>query len=192
MTLDGVHVRLEPLSLSHAEGLFEASRDPLVWKYLTVPQPVNFQEMKDWIGLALEAQASGAQLPFAVLRKAESKVVGTTRYLEIKPFERSVEIGWTWYTPEAQRTVVNSECKYLLLSHAFDDLGCTRVQLKTDARNERSRRAIERIGAKFEGVHRNFQRYWHGGLRDTAMYAMTDEDWPQVKQKLEGFLREER
>jgi RimJ/RimL family protein N-acetyltransferase len=188
VTLDGNHVRLEPLSLGHAEGLLEAGAEPLTWKYLTVPQPRTLDEMQSWICAALEMQAGGSQLPFAVIRKSDGKVMGTTRYLDIRSNDLGLEIGWTWYAPEAQRTAVNTECKYLLLAHAFETLGCIRVQLKTDALNERSRRAIERIGAKFEGVLRNYQRYWHGGLRDTAMYAMTDADWPEAKRALEEML----
>lgn len=183
--ITGRHVRLEALRLTHAAALLESSRDPSIWTFLTVPQPVSLEEMEAWIRSALDRQTLGLETPFAVFRLADDALVGTTRYMDIKPFERSLEIGWTWYAPDARRTAVNTECKLLLLSYAFETLEFNRVQLKTDALNERSRRAIERIGAKFEGILRNYQRYWHGGLRDTAMYAMTDKDWPPAKAMLE-------
>jgi N-acetyltransferase len=182
--LEGSFTRLEPLELVHADALFEAGRDEEIWRYLLVPQPKTADEMEAWIGTALEARQTGRELPFATARKSDGKVVGTTRYLDVKPFERSVEIGWTWLSPEARRTAVNTESKLLLLEHAFGKLGCQRVQLKTDALNERSRRAIERIGAHFEGILRNFQRYWHGAIRDTAMYSITEGEWPAVREAL--------
>lgn len=191
-TLEGRFVRLEPLTVEHAPALFEASKDPSIWTYLVVPQPISIEAMAAWIGTALCEAEAGRHLPFAAVRLEDAKVVGTTRYLDIRPFDGSVEIGWTWYAKWAQRTYVNTECKLLLLTHAFETLGCTRVQLKTDANNARSRAAIERIGAQFEGVLRNYQRYWHGALRDTAMYAMTDTEWPEIKVRLESKLREGR
>ena len=145
--------------------------------------------MAKWISEALDQQAKGIHLPFAVIRKETGDVVGSTRFLDIRLFDGSVEIGWTWYAAEAQRTAVNTECKYLLMTHAFETWGCNRVQLKTDELNERSRRAIERIGGRFEGILRKYQRYWHGRVRNTAMYAILDEDWPGVKENLER-LRE--
>lgn len=183
--LTGRFVRLEPLDLRHSEGLLEAASEPLIWKYLTVPQPQTVAEMDDWIELALSQQD---HLPFTTIRQQDSKIVGSTRYLDIKPFDQTLEIGWTWLTAEAQRTTVNTEAKYLMLRHAFEELGCARVQLKTDAMNDRSRSAIERIGAQFEGVFRNYQRYWHGAMRDTAMYSITDAEWPGVKVQLESML----
>lgn len=187
VTLTGRFVRLEPLDLRHSEGLLEAASDPLIWKYLTVPQPQTVAEMGNWIEDAL-SQAN--HLPFATFRQQDSKVVGSTRYLDIKHFDQTLEIGWTWLAPEAQRTPVNTEAKYLMLRHAFEELGCARVQLKTDAKNEQSRNAIERIGAQFEGVFRNYQRYWHGAMRDTAMYSITDAEWPEARAELERKLRQ--
>jgi RimJ/RimL family protein N-acetyltransferase len=179
--IEGAHVALVPLSLEHAEDLLEAARDPEIWRYLLVPQPRSLVDMREWISRAL---ASEDHLPFAIVRRADQKVVGTTRYLEIRPYDRVLEIGWTWLAKEAQRTPVNTECKYLLLRYAFETLKCVRVQLKTDANNARSRAAIERIGGSLEGILRNFQRYWHGAARDTAMYAITDADWPEVRERL--------
>jgi RimJ/RimL family protein N-acetyltransferase len=182
--LEGRFVRLEPLSLDHTEALFEASRDAMIWKYLMVPQPQSVAEMADWIDEALRQQASGAHLPFSVFSKESNGFVGSTRYLDIRLDDRSIEIGWTWYRPESCRTAVNTECKYLLLRNAFEVLGCERVQLKTDALNGRSRKAIERIGGKFEGVLRQFQRYWHGRQRDTAMYSILSSEWPSTRRFL--------
>lgn len=184
VTLRGEVVQLEPLGAEHSTDLFEAARAARIWTYLLVPQPKTVEEMRTLIEGALAEQEKGTQLAFAVRSLADSRIVGTTRYLEIRPFDLALEIGWTWYAADAQRTGVNTECKLLLLQHAFETLGCRRVQLKTDALNERSRRAIERIGAKFEGILRSYQRYWHGAQRDTAMYAITSEEWRAVKQRL--------
>lgn len=177
-------MQLEPLQLEHAEALFEASLEERIWKYLLVPQPTSIEEMRSLIEGALHEQLKGNHLPFAVRLKGENRIVGTTRYLDIRPFDLALEIGWTWYAAAVHRTGVNTECKFLLLEHAFETLGCRRVQLKTDALNERSRAAIERIGAKFEGILKQYQRYWHGAQRDTAMYAITSEDWGEVKSHL--------
>lgn len=187
VTLTGEIVHLEPLSKDHADGLFAASQNEGIWKYLTVPQPITVDEMRALIQGALDLQAAGQHLPFTVRTLADNRIVGTTRYLDIRPFDLALEIGWTWYAADAQRTGVNTECKFLLLEHAFETLGCRRVQLKTDALNERSRAAIERIGAKFEGVLYQYQRYWHGAQRDTAMYAFTAQDWPEAKRRLESL-----
>jgi len=184
ITLRGRIVQLEPLSQDHAEGLLAAAQNERIWKYLTVPQPKTVDEIRTFIQSALDHQASGQHLPFNVRTLADNRIVGTTRYLDIRPFDLALEIGWTWYAADAQRTGVNTECKFLLLEHAFETLGCRRVQLKTDALNERSRAAIERIGAKFEGILKQYQRYWHGAQRDTAMYAITSEDWGEVKSHL--------
>ena len=185
VTLEGNFVRLEPLEAQHAEGLLEAAADPLIWKYLTVPQPKTVSEMSSWIETAL---AQLDHLPFATIRQEDSKVVGSTRFLDIKPFDKILEIGWTWIATGVQRTNVNTEAKFLMLRHAFEDLGAERVQLKTDAKNERSRTAIERIGAQFEGILRNYQRYWHGAMRDTAMYSIVAGEWPAVRAELERKL----
>lgn len=186
VTLEGNFVRLEPLGVHHAKGLLAAAYDPVIWKYLTVPQPKTIPEIENWIQSALDSKD---HLPFATIRKEDAKIVGSTRFLEIKPLDKTLEIGWTWIATEAQRTPVNTEAKYLMLCHAFDILSAERVQLKTDAKNERSRKAIERIGAQFEGVLRSYQRYWHGAMRDTAMYAITVSDWPGVKIELEQRMR---
>ncbi|MES1167957.1 MAG: GNAT family protein [Oleiharenicola lentus] len=187
--LEGRHVRLEPLSLRHAEGLFAASRDPGIWTYLTVPQPGSVGEMQGWIEEALQAQLDGTEVAFVTVRRSDGVVVGSTRYIDIRRPHRALEIGWTWLAPAAQRTVVNTEAKYLMLRHAFETQGAVRVQLKTDERNEKSRRAILGLGAVFEGVLRNYQTRPHDGyVRNTAMYGITDREWPDVKARLEAKL----
>lgn len=188
VVLEGARARLEPLALDHAPELLESAADPAIWTYLLVPQPTDRAAMEAWIRAALDQQELGHQLPFAIVDRREGRVVGSTRYLDIRPADRALEIGWTWLATESQRTVINTECKYLLLRHAFEVLGCERVQLKTDALNARSRAAIERIGGQFEGILRRFQRYWHGRQRDTAIYGIIAEDWPAVKSALETKL----
>ena len=141
-----------------------------------------------WIRDSLAAQSAGTDLPFAVVLADTGVAVGSTRYMDIRRAHRGLEIGWTWLAPGVQRTRVNSETKYLLLTHAFETLGAVRVQLKTDARNTRSQRAIERIGAVMEGAHRRHMLTWAGHIRDTIYYSILDTEWPQVKQKLQVIL----
>ena len=139
-------------------------------------------EVEAWIAAALQAQAAGTEVPFTLVRQSDGAVVGTTRYLDIRRPHRTLEIGWTWLAPEAQRTAINTEAKFLLLTQAFDVHGAMRVQLKTDERNERSRAAITRLGAVFEGILRNYQTRAHDGyVRNTAMYSITAAEWPAVK-----------
>ncbi len=140
--LEGRIVRLEPLGPEHEEGLWEASRDPRTWRWLSVLQPQTRAELRAYLDDALANQANGAELPFVTVRREDDRVVGSTRYLALRPEHRSLEIGWTWLTPEAWATGINVEAKLLMLEHAFERLGCLRVELKTDARNERSRGAI--------------------------------------------------
>ncbi len=132
--------------------------------------------------------ATGSQLPFAVIDQKNNRVAGSTRYLDIRPNDRAIEIGSTWLGSEFQRTAINSECKYLLLRHAFEELGAVRVTLKTDGRNEQSQRAIERLGAVREGVLRKHMVMWDGYVRDTVYYSILDSEWPQVKDRLKGLL----
>jgi RimJ/RimL family protein N-acetyltransferase len=154
VTLEGALVRLEPLGQQHAEGLLAAAQDEMIWRYLPVPMPRIAQEMRAIIESALEAQAAGKELAFAILERESGAVVGSTRYLNIALADRGLEIGWTWLAPRVQRTGVNTECKYLLLCYAFETVGAMRVQLKTDSRNVISQRAIERLGAVKEGILR--------------------------------------
>lgn len=189
IALKGPHVRLEPLALRHAEDLFEASRDPSIWTYLLAKQPETVAGVEEFIQASFRKLEEGTRISFAVVERESGKAVGVTCYFDIsRPF-RWVEIGGTWYAVRVQRTAVNTECKYLLLRHAFEELGAVRVQLKSDALNQRSRLAIERVGGKFEGKLRNFQIYWNGRVRDTAMFAILDSEWPEVKARLEEMMR---
>jgi RimJ/RimL family protein N-acetyltransferase len=145
--------------------------------------------MTSWVRDILVRSEKGTDLPFAVIHLASGRVAGATRYLNIMPQDRGLEIGGTWYGPEYQRTAVNTECKYLLLQHAFESLGCIRVQLKTDLRNERSQKAIERIGAVKEGILRNHMILPDGRYRHSVFYSILDSEWTAVKQRLEEMLK---
>jgi RimJ/RimL family protein N-acetyltransferase len=186
--LEGLHVRLEPLSLAHHPGLCDVGLDPSLLEVTEsyVPTPDG---LRAYIETALEQQAAGTALPFAVISNTEARPIGSTRYGNIDRAHRRVEIGWTWYGRPWQRTAVNTECKYLLLRHAFEGLGCIRVEFKTDALNERSRRALLRIGARAEGIFRHHMLMPSGRIRDTVYYSIIDDDWPAVRQHLEALLR---
>jgi RimJ/RimL family protein N-acetyltransferase len=186
VTLEGRWVRLEPLAERHAADLALVSGDEEIWQYMPAAL-ITIEQIRAWIAEAQELQANGAVLPFAIVERESGRAIGSTRYLTIMPKDRGIEIGWTWLGRAFWRTPVNSECKFLLLRHAFEILGCIRVQIKTDRRNERSRRAIERLGAQFEGILRNHMvlRY---GLRDSAYYSIIDSEWPEIKARLAGQL----
>jgi RimJ/RimL family protein N-acetyltransferase len=186
--LNGRQVRLEPLAARHAEGIFAASRDPGIWTYLLVPQFASVGAVQQWIEESQAAQRTGAEVPFATVRAGDGRVVGSTRFLDIRRPHRTLEIGWTWIDPQFQRTAVNTEAKFLMLRHAFEDLGAGRVQLKTDERNLKSRAAIARLGAVCEGILRNYQTYSHGYVRNTAMFSLTEAEWPVAKARLEAML----
>lgn len=188
ITLVGDHVRLEPLGLYHARDLFEAARGEGIWDYLPVATPANTSEMETFVREALQLRDAGTSVPFAIIAAAEGVAVGSTRYLDIQPANRGLEIGWTWLGTDYQRTSVNTECKLLLLAHAFEALGAIRVQLKTDALNLRSQAAIERIGAKKEGVLRNHMIVQEGRYRDSVFYSIVESDWPQVRETLRRML----
>ncbi len=188
IVLEGAHVRLEPLDSRHADDLFEASRDATIWTYLLVRQPASVADVVAMIEANRALMERGERIAFAVIERASLKAVGVTCYYQFDSQNRWLEIGGTWYDTRVQRTAVNTGCKLLLLRHAFEDLGAVRVQLKTDALNERSRRAIERIGGVFEGVLRGYQTYWHGRVRDTAVYSIVGSEWPGVRASLESNL----
>ncbi|MBK7643113.1 MAG: GNAT family N-acetyltransferase [Planctomycetes bacterium] len=183
-TLEGRHVRLEPLAARHAQELFAAAQDDSIWRYLTIARPRELGELERHIAQALLLQECGEQLPFAIVDRASARVAGSTRLMDLRLEHRGLEIGWTWIAPEFQRTALNTECKLLLLTHAFEALGCLRVQLKTDARNLRSQTAIERLGARKEGVLRKHFVLHDGFVRDSVMYSITDAEWPAVKRGL--------
>jgi RimJ/RimL family protein N-acetyltransferase len=188
MVLEGRHVRLEPMTEAHAPGLTAIGMNDEIWKNMPYGFMKSEQDIRKWVRGVLGHAAEGTDLPFAVIHLATGKVAGATRYMEIRPEHRGLEIGGTWYGADFQRTVVNTECKYLLLRHAFEVLGCIRVQLKTDLRNERSQRAIERIGATREGVLRNHMVMPDGRFRHSVYYSILDTEWPQVRLRLEGLL----
>ena len=188
ITLTGSVVRLEPLSLDHAADLAVAGAYPDIWRYMPYPVVRTEADMHAQIEDLLSRQARGTDLPFAVYHLTEGRAIGMSRYLDIQVVNQMLEIGGTWYTPALQRTAVNTECKLLLMTHAFETLGCQRVQIKTDLRNERSQRAIERLGAVREGVLRRHMRLGDGTYRDSVYYSILDSEWPAVKAHLEAFL----
>ena len=190
ITLIGRHVRLEPMTEAHVSGLAEIGAGQTFWDFMLYGNINSEADMLGWVRDILSRAEKGTDLPFVVIHLASERVAGATRYLNIMPKDRGLEIGGTWYGSEFQRTVVNTECKYLLLSHAFDTLGCIRVQLKTDLRNERSQRAIERIGAVKEGVLRNHMILPDGRYRHSVFYSILDTEWPEVKNKLEALMRQ--
>ncbi len=186
--LEGTHVRLEPLSLErHWEGLRAVGLDPELWRW-TVTRIEAAEDLRRYCEAALEEQAQGRSLPFATLERASGRVVGSTRFGAITPAHRRVEIGWTWIARPWQRTAINTEAKYLMLRHAFETWGCQRVELKTDARNLRSRQAMLRIGCREEGTLRKHMRTERGDVRDTVYFSVLDEEWPAVKARLEERL----
>ena len=186
VTLRGSHVTLEPLATEHAEALRQATRDGELWKlwYTAIPSPDGMEaEIQRRLGL----QASGSMLAFTV-RDGAGKVVGMTTFMNIDATNHRVEIGSTWTATSAQRGPLNTECKLLLLAHAFDTLGCIAVEFRTHFVNQQSRRAIERLGAKLDGVLRSHQRASNGTLRDTAVYSIVAAEWPTVRAHLQWQL----
>ena len=186
--LEGGLVRLEPLSTEHEDGLWEAARDPLTWRWLPIVQPQSRDEWHAWTGAALAAAAAGTELPFTTVSQETGAVLGSTRFLALRPEHRSVEIGWTWLHPAAWGTGANVEAKLLQLTHAFETWGCRRVELKTDALNERARGALEALGLAFEGIHRKHMLVRDGENRDSAWYSVVDDGWPAVRAHLEQRL----
>jgi RimJ/RimL family protein N-acetyltransferase len=182
--LEGEIVRLEPIATAHEEGLWQASRDPRTWQWLSIVQPRTRGELRAYVDAALASAAAGSELPFVTILRANGHVVGSTRFLALRPEHRSIEIGWTWLTPEAWGTGANVEAKLLMLEHAFETLGCLRVELKTDARNERSRGAMAALPAQFEGVHRKHMLVRGGERRDSAWYSVLDDEWLAVRANL--------
>jgi N-acetyltransferase len=188
VVLEGRHVRLEPLSIGHHDALCEVGLDDELWRW--IPKPVRSRDdMLDYIRLALQWQTDGTALPFVTMERSSDRVVGSTRYMNIDQLNRHVEIGATWIGQPWQRSVVNTEAKYLMLCHAFEKLDCLRVELKTDELNEQSRNAILRIGAKYEGIFRKHVICADGRVRNSAWYSIIDSEWPQVKASLEEKLQ---
>ncbi len=188
VTLTGHYAQLEPMLPAHRGMLADVGLDEELWRW--IPDPVHTrEEMFAYVDAALAQQASGVSLPFTIFERASGKVIGSTRYANIERVHRRVEIGWTWVAPAWQRTPVNSECKYMLLRHAFETLGCIRVELKTDSLNEKSRKAIARIGAREEGIFRNHMITSTGRIRHSVYFSVVDSEWPTVKRALEEKLK---
>jgi RimJ/RimL family protein N-acetyltransferase len=187
ITLEGAHVRLEPLSQSHHEALCAVGLDPEIWQWIPY-RALTREDMTAYIQGALDAQKAGTVLPWATIERTSGQPIGSTRYLNIDIPNKHVEIGSTWIGRAWQRTVVNTEAKYLMLRHAFETLGCMRVELKTDSLNTKSRNAIQRIGAKQEGIFRNHMVTWSGRIRDSVYFSIIDSEWPSVKADLEAKL----
>jgi N-acetyltransferase len=193
VTLEGQHVRLEPLSQAHEKALITAASDGELWNSTVTIVPSSPANMIDYIQAALAGQATGKELPFVIIRKSgpgvppvktSGEVVGTTRFYDIKPNDRCVAIGYTWLSKSAQRTAVNTESKLLMLTHAFEKWRCNRVELLTDVLNEQSRAAILRLGSKEEGILRSHMIMPSGRIRDSVIFSIITEEWPEVKARL--------
>jgi len=192
VTLEGRRVRMEPLDLArHWDGLCAIGLDPDLWRW-TINVCAEPEQLRAYLETALEEQRQGRSLPFATIDVASGAVAGCTRFGNIDTHHRKAEIGWTWVGRPFQRSHVNTEAKFLMLRHAFETLGCVRVELKTNALNRRSRDAMLRIGCTEEGVFRRYQRNDDGTWRDTAWYSVIDSEWPAVKARLEGMLSGQR
>ncbi|MBS0581635.1 MAG: GNAT family N-acetyltransferase [Proteobacteria bacterium] len=190
-TLQGELVTVAPLRVEHHDALVDVVRDGELWKlwYTKVPSP---ESMQADIDRRLGLQQRGSMLPFVIIDRTKNKVVGATSYMNIDAENRRVEIGSTWYAQSAQRTGLNTACKYLLLRHAFDQLDCVAVEFRTGSINFQSRAAIERLGAKLDGILRSHQHYANGALRDTCVYSITAAEWPTVKAHLEWQMTKPR
>jgi RimJ/RimL family protein N-acetyltransferase len=186
--LEGKVIHLEPLSKAHIPALAAAGKDESIWKYMVYGNLSTLDSMGKWVDDLLRSQASGTDLPFTVVHKKSGIIIGATRFLEMRPLHRSLEIGGTWYTPEYQGTSVNPECKYLMLKYAFEQMKCIRVQFKADLRNDHSIHAIERVGAIREGVLRNHMVLADGTIRDSVIFSILDREWPDVKIRLQERL----
>jgi RimJ/RimL family protein N-acetyltransferase len=187
VTLTGAHVQLQPLSESHLDALSEVGLDPELWKWIP-SQVLDRDQMLRFIRTQLSDQEKGTALPFATVDLASGKVVGNTRFMNIDMPNKRVEIGGTWIAKPWQRTAVNTEAKFLMMRHAFETLGCNRVEWKTDALNTQSRNAILRLGAKQEGIFRQHVVTWSGRLRDSVYFSVIAPEWPEVKQALEAKI----
>lgn len=188
VTLVGNHVRLEPMTEEHTAALAEIGAGQNFWDFMLYGRMNSVDDMHNWVLDILSRAEKRTDLPFVAIHIGSGRVAGATRYLNIMPKDRGLEVGGTWYGLDFQRTAVNTECKYLLLRHAFETLGCIRVQIKTDLLNERSQKAIERIGAVKEGVLRNHMILPDGRIRHSVFYSILETEWPQVKLRLQEML----
>jgi RimJ/RimL family protein N-acetyltransferase len=183
VTLDGRIVRLEPMSPGHLDGLAEVGLDPAIWQW-TLARPTDRAGLEAWMSTALSNREAGVELPFVTVDQASGRPIGSSRYLNIVPEHRRLEIGWTWVAPAWQRRGANREAKLLMIEHAIERLGCHRVEFKTDSLNEKSRAALLGVGTTFEGIFRNHMIMPEGRLRHSAYYSVTDGEWPSVKARL--------
>lgn len=186
-TLRGTLVTLEPLAEAHRDGLWAAAQPDEIWTWLAHLNK-DRAYFDEWFDTSLASSAAGMEGVFAVRRAADGELVGSSRYLNVRPADRVVEIGWTWFNPSVWRTGVNIETKLLMFRRAFETLGCVRVELKTDARNARSRGAMARLPAQFEGILRKHMFVPDVGRRDSAYYSVVDDEWPTVRAALEARL----
>jgi RimJ/RimL family protein N-acetyltransferase len=176
------------MRMEHAAALLEAGRSPEIWEWMPA-RPLTAPAMNIWLEKALRAQSQGREYPFVVVRLNDDRIIGSTRYLEVQEEDRTVEIGWTWYSPEAWGGVINPEAKYLLMRHAFEDWHAIRVALKTDTKNLHSQAAIRKLGAQFEGTLRNQRIRPDGSYRDTVIFSVIESEWPAVRAGLEKRLQ---
>ncbi len=190
-SLDGSVVTLRPLAAEHEQALYAAADHPEVWRWMPTNAVASREAFAAWIATALEAAQAGREGPFCVLDSVGTPI-GSMRYLALRPEHAGLEIGYSWLTPSAWRSGANVEAKLLLLEHAFDRLGCMRVEFKTDARNERSRRALEALGCRFDGIFPKHMLVRDGDIRDSAWYSIVDDDWPDVRARLRSRLEARR
>jgi RimJ/RimL family protein N-acetyltransferase len=188
VTFTGRVVRLEPLSERHIPDLAQVGLEPEIWRYMRYGKMESIEQLTAWVRELLGLQTQGTDLPFAVIYLASGHAIGCTRYLNIDPPNRSLEIGGTWYGLDYQGSLVNTECKYLLIRHAFEQLDCVRVWFKSDARNLHSQHALEKLGVVKEGLLPNHMILPDGTIRDSVVYSLLPNEWPQVKDKLEARL----
>jgi N-acetyltransferase len=182
--MEGKIVRLEPLANRHEQELFEAAQDERVWRWMPYDPSGSREGFRAWLEGALAASSAGTEAAFATVDVATGEPVGSTRYLALRPEHRGLEIGWTWLAPTRWQTGANVEAKLLMLEHAFERLGCLRVEFKTDSRNERSRAALAALPAQFEGIFRKHMLVRDGERRDSAYYSIVDDEWPEVRENL--------
>ena len=188
--LEGKHIKLVPLDFQYEDDLFAAAQPNEIWDFIATKPGQTREQMHAWLTSAMRQTETGERIWFVIVRNSDGRALGTTSYMDIHAKDRWVEIGGTWLTPDVWRTAINTECKYLLLKHAFENLGCIRVQLKTDLRNVRSQRAIERLGAVKEGILCKHMINADGYQRDTVMYSIIDTEWASIKARLEEKLKQ--
>jgi N-acetyltransferase len=182
--MEGKIVRLEPLERRHEQGLFEAAQDERIWRWMHYDASGSSESFHAWLEDALAASSAGTEAAFATVDAGTGELLGSTRYLALRPEHRGLEIGWTWLAPARWQTGANVEAKLLMLEHAFERLGCLRVEFKTDSRNERSRAALAALPARFEGIFRKHMLVRGGERRDSAYYSIIDDEWPEVTDNL--------